>query len=82
MEFGRAENLFLNIVVTKGFAVFFLLLSYCSLISQASQAHVTSVLCKLTFSQESQCRAGRPGVVLQATVETLYEKQNTEVCER
>ena len=50
------QKIFLNIVVTKGFAVFFLLLFYCSLISQASQAHGTSVLCKLTFSQESQCR--------------------------
>ena len=37
-------------------------------IQQVSQAHVTSVLCK------------RVGVALQATVETLYEKQNTEVC--
>ena len=50
------RKIFLNIVVTKGFAVFFLLLSYCSLISRASQAHGTSVLCKLTFSQESRCR--------------------------
>ena len=50
------RKVFLNIVVTKGFAVLFLLLSYCSLISQASQAHGTSVLCKLTFSQESRCR--------------------------
>ena len=50
------RKIFLNIVVTKGFAVFFLLLSYCSLISRASQPHGTSVLCKLTFSQESRCR--------------------------
>ena len=50
------RKIFLNIVVTKAFAVFFLPLSCCSLISQASQAHVTSVLCKLTFSQESRCR--------------------------
>ena len=37
-------------------------------IPQVSQAHVASVLCK------------RVGVALQATVETLYHKQNTEVC--
>ena len=41
-------------------------------VPQASQAHVTSVLCK--FSHK------RVGVALHlATVETLYEKQNTEV---
>ena len=37
-------------------------------IPQVSQAHVTSVLCK------------RVGVAVQATFETLYEKENTEVC--
>ena len=37
-------------------------------IPQVSQAHVTRVLCKIV------------GVALQATVETLCEKQNTEVC--
>ena len=39
------------------------------LIPQASQAHVTSVLCE--FSHK------RVGVALQATVETLYEKKKT-----
>ena len=29
---------------------------YIKVYPQASQAHVTSVLCKLTFSQESRCR--------------------------
>ena len=37
-------------------------------IPQVSQAHVTSGLCK------------RVGVALKATVETLYEKKNTEAC--
>ena len=53
---------------------------YCRVIfmcvrAQASQAHVTSVLCE--FSHK------RVDVALHiATVETLYEKENTEVCER
>ena len=38
----------------------------------STQAHVTSVLCKLSPIEP----------VLRATVETLYEKLNTEVCER